>query len=64
MKTPRRNNNRSGGSRIKRVRRSLESEAKSEGVQKAVEQTLFQERAVRVWLENAGVGGVEDLYGR
>lgn len=64
MKTPRRNNNRSDGSRIKRARRPLKAEAESEAVHKAVDQALFQKEAASAWLENAGLGGVEDLYSR
>ncbi|OGQ79690.1 MAG: hypothetical protein A3F90_18710 [Deltaproteobacteria bacterium RIFCSPLOWO2_12_FULL_60_19] len=64
MKTRRRKNIKSAGGRNKRVRRPLKTKAKNKIVQTTIDTALFQQEAVRAWVENAGVGGVEDLYAR
>ena len=64
MKTPRRNKIRSDRGRTKRVRLLLNANPKSEPAKKAIGQARFQEEGARAWIENAGVGGVEDLYSR
>ncbi len=51
-------------SKIKRVRRLLKAKTETEAVRKAIDLVLFQEEAAKAWVENAGVGGVEDLYAR
>ncbi len=50
--------------KIKKIRRLLKAKTETEAVQKAIDLVLFQEEATKVWVENAGVGGVEDLYAR
>ncbi|OGQ56154.1 MAG: hypothetical protein A2W66_08800 [Deltaproteobacteria bacterium RIFCSPLOWO2_02_56_12] len=50
--------------KIKKVRRLLKAKTETEAVQKAIDLVLFQEEASKAWVENAGVGGVEDLYAR
>ena len=64
MKTTKRNNNGSDKNHVKRVRRPLRANVNGEAVQKASDQARFQEEAMRAWVENAGVGGVADLYAR
>lgn len=64
MKTTRRNGNRSEKSRNKKVPRSLKAEATTTVLAKVVDQARFQQEAAKAWIENAGVGGVEDLYSR
>lgn len=50
--------------KIKKVQRLLKAKTETEALQKAVDLVLFQQEALRAWVENAGVGGVEDLYAR
>ncbi|MBI2358421.1 MAG: hypothetical protein HYV04_05875 [Deltaproteobacteria bacterium] len=50
--------------KIKKVKRLLKARTETEAVQKAIDLVLFQEEATKAWVDNAGVGGVEDLYGR
>jgi len=50
--------------KIKKVRRLLKARTETEAVQKAIDLVLFQEEATKAWVANAGVGGVQDLYGR
>ena len=50
--------------KIKKIRRLLKAKTETEAVQKAIDLVLFQEEATKAWGENAGVGGVEDLYAR
>jgi len=50
--------------KIKRVQSLLKAKTDTEAIQKAIDLVLFQEEATRAWVENAGVGGVEDLYAR
>ncbi len=49
--------------KIKKVKRLLKAKSETEAIQKALDLVLFQEEAARAWVENAGTGGVEDLYG-
>jgi hypothetical protein len=42
----------------------LKAKTETEAIQKAVDLVLFQKEAAKAWVENAGVGGVEDLYAR
>ncbi len=48
--------------KIKKVRRLLKAKSATETIQKAIDLVLFQEEAAKAWVENAGTGGVEDLY--
>lgn len=50
--------------KIKKVRRLLNAKTETEALQKAIDLVLFQKQAAKAWIENAGVGGVADLYGR
>ncbi len=50
--------------KIKKISRVLNAKTETEAVQKAIDLVLFQEEATKAWVENAGVGGVEDLYAR
>lgn len=50
--------------KIKKIRRLLKAKTETEAVQKAIDLVLFQEEATKAWVENAGVGGVKDLYAR
>lgn len=50
--------------KIKKVRRLLNAKTETEALQKALDLVLFQKQAAKAWIENAGVGGVADLYGR
>jgi hypothetical protein len=50
--------------KIKRVKHLLKAKTETEALQKAIDLILFQEEAAKAWIENAGVGGVEDLYAR
>lgn len=50
--------------KIKRVKRLLKARTETEAIQKAIDLVLFQKEAVKAWVENAGAGGVEDLYAR
>ena len=50
--------------KIRKVRRLLKAKTETEAIQKAIDLVLFQEEAAKAWVENAGVGGVEDLYAR
>jgi hypothetical protein len=50
--------------KIKRVQHLLKAKTETEALQKAIDLILFQEEAAKAWIDNAGVGGVEDLYAR
>jgi len=50
--------------KIKKLRRFLKTKTETEALQKAVDMVLFQREAAKAWMENAGAGGVEDLYAR
>ncbi len=50
--------------KIKKVQRLLKAKTETEAIQKAMDLVLFQKEAAKAWIENAGVGGVEGLYGR
>ena len=50
--------------KVKKLRRLLKTGSETEAVHKAVDLVLFQQEAVKAWIENAGAGGVEDLYAR
>ena len=50
--------------KIKKVQRLLKAKTETEALQKALDLILFQEEAAKAWIDNAGVGGVEDLYAR
>lgn len=49
---------------IKRLQRLLKTKTETDAIQKAVDLVLFQREAAKAWVENAGAGGVEDLYTR
>ena len=48
--------------KVKRLRRLLRTNTETEALRRAVDFVLFQQEAVKAWIENAGAGGVEDLY--
>ena len=50
--------------KIKKLRRLLKAKSDTEALHKAVDLVLFQKEAAKAWVENAGAGGVEDLYAR
>lgn len=50
--------------KVKKLRRLLKTRSETDAVHKAVDLVLFQQQAARAWVENAGAGGVEDLYAR
>lgn len=50
--------------KIKKVQRLLRAKTETEAIQRAIDLVLFQKEAAKAWIENAGVGGVEDLYAR
>jgi hypothetical protein len=50
--------------KIKKLRRLLKAKSDTEALHKAVDLVLFQKQAAKAWMENAGAGGVEDLYAR
>ena len=50
--------------KVKKLRRLLKTRSDAEAVHKAVDMVLFQQEAVKAWIDNAGAGGVEDLYAR
>jgi hypothetical protein len=50
--------------KIKRVQHLLKAKSGTEALQKALDLILFQEDAAKAWSDNAGAGGVEDLYAR
>lgn len=47
---------------IKKVQKLFRAKSETEAIQKALELAIFQEEAARAWMENAGQGGIEDLY--
>jgi hypothetical protein len=49
--------------KIKKAQRLLKAKTETEAIQKAIDMVLFQKEATRAWVENAGAGGVQDLYG-
>ena len=49
---------------IKKAQKLFQVKSETEAVQKSLELAVFQEEASRAWRENAGKGGVEDLYAR
>ncbi len=61
MKTLKRKNYWLDEAKIKRARRLLKAKTETEAIQKAIDFVIFQEEAAKAWVENAGVGGVEDL---
>jgi len=50
--------------KIKKVQQLLKAKTETEALQKALDLILFQEEAAKAWIDNAGMGGVEDLYAR
>lgn len=49
---------------IKRAQKLFRAKSETEAIQKALELAIFHEEAAKAWGENAGYGGVEDLYAR
>ncbi|HEY7217375.1 MAG TPA: hypothetical protein VH985_03210 [Candidatus Binatia bacterium] len=50
--------------KIKKAQRLLKAKTETEALQKAIDLVLFQQEATKAWVENAGAGGIENLYGR
>ncbi len=49
---------------IKKAQKLFRTKSETEAIQKALELAVFQEEAAKAWTENAGRGGVEDLYAK
>jgi len=49
---------------IKKAQRLFGAKSETEAIQKALELAVFQEDAAKAWKENAGCGGVENLYAK
>ena len=49
---------------IRKAQKLFGVKSETEAVQKALEMSVFQEEAAKAWRENAGYGGVKDLYAR
>jgi hypothetical protein len=64
MKTLKRKNYWLDKTTIKKITRLLKAKSETEALQKAIDLVLFQEEAVKAWVENTGAGGVKDLYAR
>ena len=64
MKSRKRKSYRLDQTEIRRLRRLLKTRTETDTIEKAVDLVLFQWEAAKAWVENAGVGGVEDLYAR
>ncbi len=50
--------------KIKKLQRLLKAKSETDALHQAVDLVLFQKAAAKAWIENAGAGGVEDLYAR
>jgi hypothetical protein len=64
MKSFKRKNYSLDETKVKKLRRLFKTGTETEAVHKAVDLVLFQQEAAKAWIENAGAGGVEDLYAR
>jgi hypothetical protein len=64
MKALKRKNYSLEEAKVKKLRRLLRTNSETEALHKAVDMVLFQQEAAKAWIENAGAGGVEDLYAR
>jgi hypothetical protein len=64
MKSLKRKNYWLDEAKIKKVQRLLRAKTETEAIQRAIDLVLFQKEAAKAWIENAGVGGVKDLYAR
>lgn len=64
MKALKRKNYPLDEAKVKRLRRLLKTRSETEALHKAVDLVLFQQEAAKAWVDNAGAGGVEDLYTR
>ena len=62
MKALKRKNYSLEEAKVKKLRRLLRTNTETEALRRAVDFVLFQQEAVKAWIENAGAGGVEDLY--
>lgn len=62
MKTTKKRNYLLDESKIKRLQRLLKTQTQTEAIQKAVDFVLLQQEAAKAWVENAGVGGVDNLF--
>ena len=49
---------------IKKAQKLFRAKSETEAIQKALEMAVFQEEAAKAWRENAGLGGIEDLYAK
>jgi hypothetical protein len=47
---------------IKKAQKLFRAKSETEAIQKALELAIFQEEAARAWKENAGQGGIEEIY--
>jgi len=63
MKSHKRKNYLLAEAKIKKLRRLLKAKTQTEAIEKAVDLVLFQRAASRAWVEKAGAGGVDNLYG-
>jgi hypothetical protein len=61
MKALKRKNYSLEEAKVKKLRRLLRTDSETEAVRRAVDFVLFQQEAVKAWIENPGTGGVEDL---
>jgi hypothetical protein len=64
MKSLKRKNYWLDEAKIKKAQRLLKAKTETEALQKAIDLVLFQQEATKAWVENAGAGGIENLYGR
>jgi len=49
---------------IKKAQRLFRAKSETEAIQKALELAVFQVEAAKAWKDNAGFGGIEDLYAK
>jgi len=49
---------------IKKAQKLFGVKSETEAIKRALELAVFQEDALKGWKENAGRGGVEDLYAK
>jgi len=59
MKSRKRKNYWLDENKIKRLQQLIKAKTETEAIEKAIDLVVFQKEAVKAWVENAGVGGVE-----
>jgi len=59
MKSRKRKNYWLDENKIKRRQQLIKAKTETEAIEKAIDLVVFQKEAVKAWVENAGVGGVE-----